>query len=160
MTPTVTRRAKPIPPGGKPRTPTMRLHILCPNCDQPAKASHKRQLSRIVTELVYNCTTPACGCAFVFVGEVHRLLRMPAHMRPGLNIALSPSLRRRELTEALRTLPTAKVPEGEFIPPLPEREPTAPPARPVDQTWAVPAPTVPVTGATHAECGHWSHLLG
>ena len=161
MTPTVTRRAKPLPPGAKSRTPAMRLHILCPNCDQPAKASHKRQLSRIVTELVYNCTNPSCGCSFVFVGEVHRLLRLPSQLDPQLNIALSPMVKRRELTDALRTLPTANVPSGEFVPPLCVPERVSKPARPVDRGYTTASEAAPEALSTdHSDCGHWSHLLG
>ena len=162
MTPPVTRRAMSLTSGPKPRDQAMRLHILCPNCDQPAKASHKRQLSRIVTELVYNCSNPACGCSFVFVGEVHRLLRLPSQLDPGLGIALSPMVQRRELTDALRTLPTADVPTGEFVPPLRASEPVPSPhpTPQADRICTANAKTAPaVPNSNRCKSGPWSQLL-
>lgn len=123
------------------RTQGVRLHILCPNCQQPAKASHKRQLSRLVTELAYNCQNPVCGGAFVFVGEAHRWLRLPASPDPEIRLPISPLVQRRALLEMLRTLPDAAMPaRGEITGAARRLEPTVPPE-------------------VLDHCGHWSHLF-
>lgn len=98
----------------------MRLHIKCPNCGKPAVSFRTRQLSDIVTEVSYNCRNPVCGASFVFVGEVHRWLRLPTQLNPRLNVPLSPIIERRMLAQALATLRTAELPpEGEIVSPPP-----------------------------------------
>lgn len=94
----------------------MRLHIKCPNCGKPAVSFRTRQLSDLVTEISYNCRNAVCGASFVFVGEVHRWLRLPTQLNPRINVPLSPIIQRRLLVHALQTLHTAELPpEGEIV---------------------------------------------
>lgn len=98
------------------RTTNFRLHILCPNCSQPAFGFRKRQLSTLVTELAYECRNPMCRGSFVFQGEVSRWLTIPANLDPRLNVPLSPIVERRMQLDAIANLQTATLPEeGEII---------------------------------------------
>ena len=90
----------------------MRLHITCPNCENPAFGFRKRQLSTLVTELAYECRNPLCRASFVFQGEVTRWLSIPSNLNPQLNVPLSPIVQRRQHLDAINNLQIADLPEG------------------------------------------------
>lgn len=88
---------------------------MCPNCGKPAFGFRKKQLSKRVTELAYECRNPTCRGSFVFHGEVNRWLTLPAHLDPKLDIPLSPFIQRRQQIEALNNLQTANVTEADEL---------------------------------------------
>lgn len=93
----------------------MRLHIICPHCSKPAKSTHLRQLSLLVTEVYYRCDNVECGARFATNVEVIRQLQLPANVNPAVNVPLSPMVNRRGLADAIDLLRDAVLPrQGEL----------------------------------------------
>jgi hypothetical protein len=94
----------------------VRLHIVCPNCETPAKAYRSRRMSGIVTEVGYNCHNHACGANFIATVEVSRYIRLPSFINPQVHVPLSPFVEKRQLMEALERLQVAELGEqGEIV---------------------------------------------
>ena len=66
----------------------------CPHCKASSEIRTGRMVSATMRESIYQCTNVECGCTFVVVSEINRLLNPGGTPNPKVNIPLSSHVRR------------------------------------------------------------------
>lgn len=66
----------------------------CPMCDASSEIRTSQAITKTMRESTYQCTNVECGCTFVVVAEINRLLNPGATPNPKVNIPISSHVRR------------------------------------------------------------------
>jgi hypothetical protein len=66
----------------------------CPMCDASCEIRTSQAVTKTMRESFYQCTNVECGCTFVVVAEINRLLNPGATPNPKVNIPISSHVRR------------------------------------------------------------------
>lgn len=66
----------------------------CPMCDASSEIRTSQAITKTMRESTYQCTNVECGCTFVVVSEINRLLNPGGTPNPKVNIPLSSHVRR------------------------------------------------------------------
>lgn len=68
--------------------------LICPHCKEFSYTRTSAQITVLTRESTHICTNPECGCTFVALTEVVRVLSPSATPDPSVNLPLSSHVRR------------------------------------------------------------------
>ncbi len=95
----------------RPASLTVRLSFKCPHCGTRSTVKKMRVISRITSELGYQCLNDECRFSFVVVSEIVRALSVPSKPNPEISIPLSTNIHRKAIIDQLRTAREADEPD-------------------------------------------------
>lgn len=84
------------------------MRLVCPHCKEPSFIRTSAQMTVLTRESTHICTNPECGCTFVALTEVVRVLSPSATPDPSVNLPLSTHIRRDMLRATLDHAATAE----------------------------------------------------